>query len=285
MPVRASAAMRANYLFRKNLAATHIQSVVRRKAKQKSYKNLKLSKPVATLVQRRIDKGNPSRFISYHQRRYQFSNLISDAPLLRLHTVIPDIAQGNERNDRVGAKLKLNSINIKGRIDIPADDNPILGNDDRAQIYVRMFVLSVKNSTDLPFTITADWNTNYDGRFFKDNANPTAPTGDYKDMLSNVNREVFTVHYDRVMKLDRNYPFFPDPTSTSGAASQRPVSKEFNVNLKVKNKQLMYSSPTSVQPQNFRPFVCCLFAYGNGAAPSTSEVPYIEYLSKLSFKD
>lgn len=271
----------------KRSSVPKIPVIVRKNNRYKKtiWRNLKLAKPVATLVQRKIDADCKSKHITYHQRRYQFSNLISDAPLLRLHTVIPDIAQGVERNDRVGACLKLNSINIKGRIDIPADENPILGNDDRAQIYVRMFVLSVKNSTDLPFTIINDWNTNYDPKFFKDNSNPTAPTGDYKDMLSDVNRDVFTVHYDKVMKLDRNYPFFPDPTSTSGASMQRPISKEFNFNLKCKNRLLRYSQPTSVQPQNYRPFVCCLFAYGNGANPSSVEVPYIEYMSKLSFKE
>ncbi len=265
-------------------AATRIQAVVRRKQKRVSYKNLKLAKPVATLVQRRIDKSNASKFITFHQRRYQFSNRISDNPLLRIHNIIPDIALGVERNDRQGAKVKLNSINIKGRIDVPADDNPILGNDDRAQIYVRMFVLSSKQNPVLN-QVAIDWNNIYNNKFFKNNANGTAPTGDYLDMLSDVNRELFTVHYDRVMKLDRNYPFFPDPTSTSGATQQKPVSKEFSINLKVKNKVLNYATPNTTSPTNFQPFVCCMFAYGNGAAPSTSEVPFIEYLSKLSFKE
>jgi len=268
----------------RHAAASKIQAVVRRKKQQKSYKNLKLAKPVDVLVQRKLDKDNPSRFISFHQRRYQFTNLISDAPLLRLHTIIPDIAQGNERNDRVGAKLKLNSINIKGKIDVPADDNPVLGNDDRAQIFVRMYVISVKNATDLP-TIITEWNSDYNDLFFKNNSNPTAPTGQYIDMLSDVNRELFTVHYDKVMKLDRSLAYFPDPTSSSGAGTQKPVSKEFSIHLKVKNKHLTYNAPTSVQPLNFRPFVVCQFAYGNGAGPSSSAVPFIEYLSKLSFKD
>lgn len=270
--------------YRKYTAASKLQAVVRRKKAQRSYKNLKLAKPVDTLVQKKIDQGNPSKYASFHQRRYQFSNLISDAPLLRLHTIIPDIALGTERNDRIGPKVKLNNINIKGRIDIPADDNPILGNDDRAQIYVRMFVLSVKQLKPLNDVVT-DWNTKFDPKFFKDNANATAPTGEYKDMLSSVNRELFTVHYDKVMKLNRHYPFFPDPTSTSGASNQIPTSREFNINMKVKNKILNYPTPTIVQNSNFQPFVCCLFAYGNGANPSTSEVPYIEYLTKVSFKE
>lgn len=274
-------------VYRRHASATAIQAVVRRKQKQRTYKNLKLARPVDKLVQRKIDKNNPSKYITFHQRRYQFSNLIADDPLNRIHAIIPYIAQGTQRNDREGAKVKLASCNIKGRIDIPADDNPALpigANEDRAQIYVRLFVLSVKQTAILS-SVASGWNAGYNDYFFKNNASPTAPQGNYLDMLSEVNREMFTVHHDKVMKLDRNLGYFPDPTSTSGAGTQKPVSREFNIKLKCKNKILDFNQPGSVQPQNFQPFVCCLFAYGNGAVPSVAAVPFIEYLSKLTFKD
>ena len=270
--------------YNQRVAATRIQAVVRRKQQQKSYKNLKLAKPVAALVQRRIDSSNPSKHKTFHQRRYQFTNLISDAPLLRLHTVIPSISLGVERHDRIGAKVQVKYCNVKGRISIPADDNPLIGNDDRAQIYVRMMVLSTKQKAQLSEVIQI-WNSTLNDQFFKNDSQPFAPTGNYIDMLSHINREVFTVHHDKVMRLDRQYPFFPDPTSTSGAAAQIPVSKDFSINLKMKNKILDYAQPSSVQPQNYQPFLCCLFAYGNGSPPSTSAVPFIEYLSSLSFKE
>lgn len=271
-------------VYRRYTAASRIQAVVRRKKVQRNYNRYKLAKPVATLVQKKIDKNNPSRHTSYWLRRYQFTNLISDAPGQRLHTVIPTISQGVERHDREGTKIKLQSININGKIDIPADDNPAIGNGDRAQIYVRLMCLSLKQMKLLTDVIN-DWNADLNDKFFKNNSQPFGPTGQYLDMLSSINREVFTVHYDKVMKLSRNYPFFPDPTSTSGAASQVPTSKEFSINLKVKNKVLDYAQPSSNRSQNFQPFVCALFAYNNGSAPSTSAVPFIEYLSKVTFKE
>ncbi len=273
----------SRYHYRRFAAATKLQAVVRRKQKQKSYKNLKLSKPVSTLVDRKIDKNIQTQVMTFHQRRYQFSNLISVDPQNRLHQIIPDVATGTLRDDRLGSQITLKNINIKGRIDIPADDNPLIGNDDRAQIYVRMMVLSLKVDNDLP-NVRNDWNATYNGVLFKNNAGATAPTGDYVDMLSSINHDAFTTHYDKVYKLNRNYPFFPDPTSTSGATSQIPTSKEFNFNLKVKNKKLHYNIPSSVQPRNYQPFLCCIFAYGNGADPSTSRVPFIEYMSKVTFK-
>lgn len=269
---------------RTNRRSSYLGGVVQRRRRAVAASRLKLARPVRKLVDRRIGLQNPTKVMTYHLRRYQFSNLINDAPLTRLHTVIPDVAQGDERNDREGTKTKMTSLTIRGRISIPADDNPLYGNDDRAQIYVRMFVMSTKFQKGLSDVI-AEWSGTYNPAFFKNNASTSAPTGNYIDMLSEVNHELFTVHCDKVFRLDRNYGYFPDPTSTSGAAPQRPASRDFFLKMRVKNKVLYYNNPGAVRPNNFQPFVCCLFAYGNGASPSTSAVPFIEYLSRMTFKD
>jgi len=274
----------AKVTYRRYNAASAIQAVVRRRKQQKSYKNLKLSKPVATLVQKRIEKANPTKYIFHHERRYQFSNLISNNPAVRLNAVIPDIAPGDLRSTRNGAQAKLLNVNIKGKIDIPADDNPPVGNEDRALIYVRLMVLSAKQNK-LRSEIITDWNAEYNDHLFKNASAPTAPTGNYVDMLSSINRESFTVHKDMVIKLQRDYPFSYSVPTGDGATLQRPAVKDFNFNIKCKNKLLKYESSASVQPTNWQPFVCCLFAYGNGAAPSAFAVPFIEYMSKVTFKE
>lgn len=264
-------------------AASHIQAVVRRRQQANQYKNLKLSKPVATLVQKRIDAADPTRYAFHHERRYQFSNLISNSPATRINPLIPDIPQGTARNDREGASLKLMNINVKGKLDIPADDNPAIGNEDRALIYVRMMVLSAKqnkNRTD----IINNWNSTYNDELFKNGASPTAPTGNYVDMLSSINRENFTVHHDKVFKMERNWPFSYSVPPGDGATYQKPTAREFNFNVKCRNKQLKYESGSILQPTNWQPFVVCLFAFGNGAAPSSSGVPFLEYLSKVTYK-
>ncbi len=269
----------------RHTAATKVQAVYRRKTKQKNYKNLKLAKPLDTLVERKIDRNQESHQQGYWERRYQFSNLIEDDVPNRIQQVIPDVVVASSRADREGATLKITRLNIKGRIDIPADDNVLVGNDDRAQIYVRMFVLSSKRFTSID-DVRDNWTSgaNLNSEFFKQAQTGQSPTGRYIDMLRPVNTACFTSHYDKVMKLNRNLGYFPDVTSTSGAATQKPVSKEFNINMKCKNKHLKYIDSSSTQPNNFQPFVCCLFAYGNGAVPSLSGVPYIEYFSTMSFK-
>lgn len=270
--------------YKKHSAASKIQAVVRRNKTKSQYKNLKLSKPVATLVQKRIDKSDPTKYTFHHERRYQFSNLISNNPAVRINPVIPDIVPGDLRNTRNGPQVRLMNINIKGKLDIPADDNPPVGNEDRALIYVRMMVLSSKQNK-LRSELITNWNADYNDHLFKNGSTPTAPTGQYLDMISSINRESFTVHKDVVYKLDRNYPFSYSVPTGDGATLQRPAVREFNFSLKCRNKILKYEAASSVQPTNWQPFVCCLFAYGNGAAPSAFAVPFIEFISKVTYKE
>jgi len=270
--------------------ANYSSTVVQRRRKKHSVARLKLNPTVAKLVDRRINRDNESHSNGYWWRRIQWTNKISDDPNNRIVTIIPDVETGDTRINRLGAQIKLTQLYIKGKIDIPADDNPpevppLEPNGDRALIYVRLMVLSCKKFRQIQ-EVRSNWNTgqNLNGQFFKTGDAGQAPSGQYIDMLRHINSDAFTTHYDRVYKMERNFGYFPDPTSTSGAAPQRPSSKDFYIKLKVKNKILKYEDHTVVQPDNYQPFVCYLFAYGNGAAPSASAVPYIEYQSTMSFK-
>lgn len=266
-------------------SATHIQAVVRRKQAKARVENLKLSKPVDALVSKKISRSEETHQQGYYFRPYQFTNRISDNPNQRLWQIIPEIPRGTMRDDRQGSRLKIVNLNVKGRIYIPADENPIVGNDDRAEIYVRLMCLSWKMCKNLA-DVQQNWNANeqLNDMFFKLAASGTAPQGTYQDMLYPINRDVFTVHFDKVMKLQRNYGYFPDPTSTSGAAPQRAASREFNFNLKCKNKHLKYATEGATLPMNYAPFLCAQFCYSNAVPSSLVAVPYCEYLSTCRFK-
>lgn len=266
--------------------ATVSSAVVQRRRTKHSVARLKLNPTVAKLVDRRINRDNESHSNGYWWRRIQWTNRISDDPANRIVTIIPDVATGDTRDKRLGSQIKLTQLYIKGKIDIPPTDNPIVGNGDRALIYVRLMVLSCKKFRQIQ-EVRANWNTgqNLNDQFFKTGDAGQAPSGSYIDMLRHINSDAFTTHYDRVFKMDRNYNYFLDPTSTSGVATQRPDSRDFHIRLKVKNKVLKYEDHTVVQPDNYQPFVCYMYAFGNGAAPSSlAAVPFIEYQTTMSFK-
>lgn len=259
-----------------------LPSVVVRRKKQKTLKNVKLAPVVAQLVDRRIDKDNQSHHAGYWWRRRQWSNKISDDVNNRINNVFPDIPVGPKRDERLGSHVKLTRVNIKGKIDIPADDNPVVGTGDRATIYVRLMVLSSKKFKQVQ-EVRSNWTggSNINNEFFKTDAAGQAPSGSYIDMLREINSDSFTTHYDKVMRFERN-AFTGD--IAEGYAPQRPTSKDFSINLKCKNKTLKFEDAGALQNDSWQPFVCYLFAYGNGSAPSLSNVPYIEYLSSVSFK-
>ena len=278
-------AQKATRIFRRNIAATRIQAVVRRRKAKQTYDHLKLSKPVDTLVKKQIKSSTETHQQGYYFRPYQFTNRITDNPNQRIWQIIPEIARGTERDDRTGSRLKVVNLNVKGRIYIPAGDNPLVGNDDRAEIYVRLMCLSWKMCHNLA-DIQQNWNVNetLNDDFFKLGGSGTSPQGTYQDMLYPINRDVFTVHFDKVMKLQRNYGYFPDPTSTSGAATQKSASREFNFNIKCKNKKLKYMNEAATLPMNYCPFLCAQFCYSDSGPSSLVAVPYCEYLSTLRFK-
>ena len=270
------------YSKRYNRSAAKIQAVVRHKQTGPKVSKLKLAPVVAKLVDKRIDKDNESHHAGYWWRRYQWSNKISDDVNNRINNIFPDIPVGSSRDNRAGAQIKMTRLNIKGNIHIPADDNPIVGNGDRACIYVRLMVLSSKKFKQIQ-EVRSNWTagSQLNDEFFKTDAAGQAPTGQYVDMVRHINSDSFTTHYDKVMRLERN-AYVGD--IAEGYAPQRPIYKDFSINLKCKNKILKFEDAGANQNDTWQPFVCYLFAYGNGSAPSLSLVPYIEFLTSVSFK-
>lgn len=267
--------------YNQHLNASKIQAVVRRRKQQNNYKNLKLSKPVETLVKKEIKASTETNTTYLHFRRTQFQNIPTG--IQRAVSVFPIINQGDSRVERLGTKIRLVSGLTRGLITIPADDNPILGNGDRPDIMFRMMLVSAK-----PFDSIQGWVDQYTTQvfpnMFKSGDVGEAPTGTMVDMWKPINREQLTVHYDKVFHLKRNYPYFPDPTSTSGATFQSPVSIPFTIKHKCKNKSVKFVGSSATASSNYDPRLICTWAYCNGAPASTSGVPYLEHWTQWYFK-
>ncbi len=202
--------------------------------------------------------------------------------------VIPDVSQGDRRSDRIGTDIRASSLTIKGQWTIPADEFPFFGNADRADISLRMFVVSCKAFQSLN-QVRANWTAgvNLRDEFFKAQAVPSAITGTYRDMVTPVNHELFTVHHDRVYNFRRGLcvpaTTLPPPGSTEGMAHMPAIHRDFTIRLRVKNKKLMYNDPADPEPSNWAPFLVSTWCYNNGAAPSASGVPYLEGWNQMYF--
>lgn len=250
-----------------------------------SISNLKLAPVVDKLVQRKINKNMNLQVQNKFGGRQQIDNLPDTSA--RIRKILPNILQGTAINERLGTSIRLKSLMCQGCITIPADDNVPLVNGDRADIQLRLLVLSSKT-----FKVIGDVEDNWTAgsteyeKLFKVQSVAEAPTGRLSDMWKAINTENFTVHYDKVFKMQRGVGYFPDVTSTSGAAHMPAINKPFKINIKCKNKQLKYTDANDSEANNFAPFMIATWAYTNGSPPSNAGVPFYEhYVTMKYFND
>ena len=267
--------------------SSYLGGVVQRRRKKVATSRLKLAKPVRTLVDRRIDRQIETKVLPFHFRRTQWRNVPDTQP--RCCQLLANCLQGEQRNEREGSKIKLTSMNIQGYLQIPSYEEP--GSSDRSNIMFRLCVLSAKSESYYP-DVLANWSGpgNYFTQLLKPNSTADPPAGQNYDMWLDINRDLFTVHYDKVFDFSRGDQ--NGANVTPAATLWRPDKfKKFFIKLKVKNKLLRYATEASpgsnegLQPTNFAPFLVGWWSYTNGAAPSNTPVPYIEYYVKTRFKD
>ena len=254
----------------------------------KEIKDLKLNPTVARLVDRRINKKSEDHAVGLHYRRRLWANIMTGATVTnRVVGLLPNIPTASSRADREGAEITLRSMVINGMITIPADDTPYFGNADRADIVLRLCCLSCKKYQNID-TIQNNWLAGdlLFQKMLKGAQIAQAPTGNVVDMWEPINRQVFTVHYDKVFHLKRGVclPAAQVPPSDQGLSHMPAINKPFRIRLKVKNKKLYFNESTDQNPSNFAPFIVGWWGYSNGASPSTSAVPFVEHYTQTYFK-
>jgi len=85
--------------------------------------------------------------------------------------------------------------------------------------------------------------------------------------------------------MKRGVGYFPDATSTSGAAHMPAIHVPFKINIKCKNKKLCYTDYQDNEANNFAPMLVAVWGYSNGAAPSDSGVPFYQHYVTMKYYD
>lgn len=277
MPRKNDFARAANHRRR----AANRATVVNRRRTKHTLNRLKLNPTVAKLVDRRIDRKQETHQTYLHYRRAQWQNMPDT--LLRAVPLFPPISQDTTRSTRLGSMLTLTSGVTKGMITIPADDNPPLVNGDRADIMLRLMCVSAKGGCNTNFLINQYLPALYPN-WFKSGDSGTGFTGSNSDMWQSINHDILTVHSDKVYRMKRGVGYFPDPTSTSGAAHQPAINVPFRIRHKVKGKKVYYRGAGATGPENFYPFLVGVWSYSNGAAASPAAVPFVEHWTNWYYK-
>lgn len=202
------------------------------------------------------------------------------------YKILPQIEQsptgeaGRAYNTRIGNEICLKSIDLHGFLCHTNSATPVTGYED-SRLAVRVMVLKAKaiNDGELLFdNMPTDTLIRF-GNQAVTNPNGTAAFGGYAlDPFRDINRDTFTVKYDRVFYVN-------SPVIIPGAAGQDPDlgvipadTKRFRHKLTFGKKglKLKYSAQPDLEPNNFPYFLCVGYssttgtsAPGNGACRMT----------------
>ena len=162
---------------------------------------------------------------------------------------------GRKYNTRIGNEIILKSIHLQGILNYsqPFNSQTLPQN---SKIMVRFMVLSQKRSGNFTTAFT-----NISNRMLTNGVNTNENTGTFAgvalDSIRGINRDVFTVHYEKKMYLDA--PVI-SPGTTDVDLSLVPSLIKF-VDKKIyfggKNGlKLSFANASATVPENFNPFIC-----------------------------
>lgn len=199
--------------------------------------------------------------------------------------VIPNIGQGVDTHQRMGDDIRAKKCRISGNIRLLPNNS--LDVTTLTAMYVRMFVVSFKNRSNYT---DATGQTTALASLLKKGGTTTAWTGVLSDLNAPVNTDEFTVHAERKFYLSQSNI----QSSGASAPSARLVTDLrntmafFNINLKCKNKKLMYDGTvgSDLQPTNWAPFILLGYCWLDGSSPDTlSTNLQMEYGVDFRFED
>lgn len=183
-----------------------------------------------------------------------------------LMDLLPHIDQGDNREQRLGSKIKLTSLRTKFFFHIPpAFDYTISSS---SSIACRLLVLSSKSISEFS-RLRLNWvaGESLARRYLRDGADETYFQGDLKSLTFPVNTALFTTHHDRRFTLNRG---FVSGDQTEGQTHVLDVQKIIRLSLKVKSKYLRYSDGDP-EATNYAPFAILLYAPCNGGVSTSTD--------------
>ena len=176
--------------------------------------------------------------------------------------LLPGIAQsvsgsaGRKYNTRIGNEICLKSIHIQGILNYALPFNAA-ATPQNSKIMVRFMVLSQKRSGNFTTAFT-----NISNRMLTNGTNASENTGTFNgvalDSIRGINRDVFTVHYEKKLYLDA-------PVTTPGTSGGQDLSLVPSL-IKFVDKKIYFGGKSGLKltfansgatvPENFNPFIC-----------------------------
>lgn len=184
--------------------------------------------------------------------------------------LIPAIDQGDERDERDGAKIRITKLSGSFFCHVPAAYTPATGSEASAAagISCRLLILSCKQVQAVG-QFEQNWAAGqlFNRQFLKNGSQATGFNGDLWSLRWPVNTQLFTKHYERYFSLNRGIV-----EGTTGNVKPE-VFKNIRFRIKCRNKILQFNEPSTVEHTNWSLFAILLYAPNDSTISSSSPGP------------
>lgn len=232
----------------------------------KGKKNLTISKSeknIAKIAQKVVDKNSEPKQAFTSVNNVLFNSGVDSVG--DLQQILPSIAQGSGEGQRTGNRITAKKLNIRGYIKMNFQDVP--DSTKLSNVGVRLMVLSMKVT---PSFQDAQTLSSKIGTLLLKGNTTSAFSGTIPDLFAPINTGVFTVHYNKVFYLKQDFINTIGASAPSTTISQdiSKTIKFFNINVKCKNRKLLYDNNvgSDILPVNFGPFLCLGYTYLDGSS-------------------
>ncbi len=205
--------------------------------------------------------------------------------------LLPNITQANsakQYNGRVGNEIRLKSLNVKVLLQFP---NPATTITNEASLGVRVMILRQKGSDDAIATIG-----NFQGDKLLENgevtvAGPAPFAGDTINLFQKINRDQFSVRYDKTFYMDRprsetrGTESMDKINERNYIATPKPTFINKTLTFGKRGLKLTFGDSTAENPTNFPYFMVLGYSSTTQVIPiSNGEMEYT-YTANAKYTD
>lgn len=195
-------------------------------------------------------------------------------------SLMPTMSQGTGHNNRVADDITVVKAKIDGYVNLlpyNSVSNPTVG-----PLWLRIWILSVKNIQNSTPLSTTTISTN----FFETNSGSVGPQGNMLDMCLSINKQNFTVHRVKTMRLEAGATQGSVYYNTTGGScgGKGNFSAPFSFDVTRHLGKLKFDDTSPNQPTNKNLFICFQAVYADGTALALTPAEY-HYNYRVEFED
>jgi len=191
--------------------------------------------------------------------------------------LLPQLAQGVSKSQRVGNEIRVKSGYVKGHVNILPFDS--ITNNLPVPCYVKIWILSQKivNTNSLASTTIAS-------NLFDTVSSAVGMQGNMLDIDFTLNKDSWISHGSKTLKLGSGYPSATGPVGTAGYYDNSPMSLPFYFNFGKYIKSLKFDDTTTV-PTNRNMWIAFQVVPANGATATGQIMAEFHYSTRVEYED